>query len=111
MSPETVSALAQKIFDSISTLKWPIFVALTVLGSLFIWNTNHFGVFTFLGRSPNTPPILFLLWLLSGAFCLSDVVAWIRQYLLYLIKKRAVRRRLYEKLQHHLTPDQKTILA
>lgn len=108
---EAISALAQKLLDSIGILKGPIFVVFTVLGFLNFWHMNPFGVFTFLGRSPDTLPILFLLWLLSGAFCLFDVVAWVRRYFESFTKRHAERRCLYEKLQYHLTPEQESILA
>lgn len=111
MSSDTIAALAQKLLDSVGLLKGPIFVVLTVLGFFYFWHVNPFGVFTFLGRSSDTLSILFLLWLLSGAFCLFDVVARVGQYFKSLMKRRADRRRIYEKLEHHLAPGQETILA
>ena len=108
---EAFSALAQKLLDSISILKGPIFVALTVLGFFYFWHMNPFGVFTFLGRPSDTLPILFLLWLFSGAFCLFDVVAWVKQHFESFTKRCAECRCLYENLQHHLTPEQKSILV
>jgi Super-infection exclusion protein B len=108
---DAISALAQKLLDSIGILKGPIFVVLTVLELLYFWDMNPFRVFTFLGRSPDILPILFLLWLFSGAFCLFDIVAWLGRYCKSFTKRHAERRPMYEKLQHHLTPEQETILA
>ena len=111
MSSDAFAALAQKLLDSISIIKGPIFVGLSVLGSLYFWDMNPFGVFTFLGRPSWILPILFLLWLLFGAFCLFDIAGRVGQCFKSLMKRRTDRRRIYEKLEHHLTPDQETILA
>jgi hypothetical protein len=108
---DAISSLVQKLLDSIGILKGPIFVVLTVLELLYLWHTNPFRVFTFLGQSPDILPILFLLWLLSGAFCFFGLIAWLGQYCKSFTKRHAERRCIYEKLQHHLTPEQEMILA
>jgi hypothetical protein len=108
---QTFSAVVQKLVDSISILKGPILVTLSVLGFLYFRHTNPFGVFTVLGRSSDTLAVLFLLWLLSGVLCLFGVGGWVIGQLKSFAKRRAEHKRLYEKLQHHLTPEQKSILA
>jgi hypothetical protein len=62
MSSDTIAALAQKLLDNISIMKGPIFVGLSVLGLLYYWHINPFGIFTFLEHRSSSRKCYCKLW-------------------------------------------------
>ncbi len=106
---DALSALFQKLIDTINALKGPIFVCLTVLGFLYTFHINLFGVYTFLNRYSDLQPILFLIWLFSGVLCLFSLASWLKQTVRNFSRKQANAKQAQEKL-HHLTPEQKMVI-